>query len=135
MYFFIAGRQSGKTTKIIDWMRAAPEGVGRVCVCISLMECNRLQREYCYWDGEGEDPPGRLETWQFITWEEVVSHRDSLSGITRGRGWTIEYGIDNVEIILGQMSRWPIRFVTATGVDIPRPQILWEKPALPGGDR
>ncbi len=48
-------RQGGKTTRMLEWMRSAPAGEHRVCVCVTQMEAMRLRRENL-----------DLESWQFV---------------------------------------------------------------------
>lgn len=101
MCFDIGGRQSGKTTRLIDWMLAAPEGERRVLVSHSRDEARRLEREY-----RAEYPSGALQSWQFVTAGDL----ERLHG--HGR---VVLAIDNLDLVLPQLVRLPVGYVSATG--------------------
>jgi hypothetical protein len=94
-------RHAGKTTAMLDWMRAAPEGEHRVCVAHSREEAMRLLRE---------NPD--LESWQFVGPDEVT--RAAGSAVLRGRGGRIVLGFDNVDLTLGRIFHWEIGAVSLT---------------------
>lgn len=106
MKFWVADRGEGKTTALLEWMRAAPEGEHRVMVCVSEQEAMRVYRST--WDED--DLPTDLESWQFVGWREVTP--DAWRGVLTGRGGQVVLGIDNVEVILAMLFRFPIDVTT-----------------------
>ena len=105
--FQIGGRQTGKTTAMLDWMQDAPEGDHRVLVCHTGQEAMRLLRES---RERGLD----LESWQFVGYDELKP--GTWSGVLHGRGGRVVLGVDNLDLILGRLLGWPVERVTATGV-------------------
>lgn len=95
MDIFLSSRQGGKSTRIINWMREAPQDVGRVVVCASAQEAMRMYRST--WNEDGE--PTDLESWQFLSWTEAAS--GALEGVrASGRFHYLEFAIDNADLIL-----------------------------------
>lgn len=114
MNIIVGGRQSGKTTKMLEWMKAAPEDEHRICVASSTQESMRLlrlSRELGY----------EFESWQFIgpsdmssnplsDWSGVRYH-DRLLGIKS----RFVLGFDNLDILLQSWVPYPVGLVTMTG--------------------
>lgn len=67
----IGGRGSGKTTRVLEWMVAAPSGVTRVAVCHTSTAAMAL----LYAARNRGLVPIPLESWQFIGIEELSSYR------------------------------------------------------------
>lgn len=100
-------RGSGKTARVLEWMRNAPEGVGRVMVCVSADESMRVYRST--WDDDHN--PTDLESWQFVSLRELFGEH-VFDGVLRGRRWQIELSIDNLDVQLQRAFRWPVALVT-----------------------
>lgn len=81
-------RGGGKTTRMLAWMREAPEGEHRVLVCFSSHEAMRLRRE---------NPD--LKSWQFVGPDEPRNGR-AWSGVLFGRGGVVVLGFDNLDLWL-----------------------------------
>jgi len=94
----VLSRQGGKTTRMLEWMRSAPPGETRICVCTTGEEAMRLLRE---------NPD--LNTWQFISFAEALE-----GTATRGRDRNLVYGLDNLDIMLSYWFSWPVGMVTMT---------------------
>lgn len=94
MKIITAPRRGGKTTQMLEWMRNAPDGEHRVCVSATQQEAMRLLRE---------NPD--LETWKFVSLDEVQGHggRGGGSGVLYGRGGEIRLGLDNADWMLKSM--------------------------------
>jgi hypothetical protein len=99
------GRQEGKTTKMLQWLREAPEGEHRVLVCVSDREAMRLLRE-------NVGPDSSLESWQFVGPDEVDP--DGWQGVLMGRGGTVVLGIDNIDLIVSHWLHWPVGAISVT---------------------
>lgn len=94
-------RQMGKTTRMLQWMREAPPGETRICVCPTQQAAMQLLR----------DNPD-LHTWQFISLEEVRT-----GFVNRGGGRRLVYGLDNLDMMLNYWFDWPVGMVTMTETD------------------
>jgi hypothetical protein len=94
MRILATGRVMGKTTKMINWMKANPDSV---CVVFAEIEADRLRRE------NRDINPSR-----FVT----------ITGVKRGvlRGKRIKIGVDNLDIILQDLIGPNIDLVTATAI-------------------
>lgn len=93
-----APRQGGKTTRMLQWAREAPEGEHRVIVSATGQEAMRLLRE---------NPD--LESWQFVALDEVRSASGrGFSGVLLGRGGYICLGLDNLDLMLSDLFAWPV---------------------------
>lgn len=82
-------RGEGKTTALLDWMRAAPKGEHRVAVSPTREQSRLLQRN------------GRelgLESWQFVGVSEVKP--GCWGAVLRGRGGRIVLGFDDADTLL-----------------------------------
>lgn len=100
-------RQGGKTTKLLQWMRDAPDGEHRVMLCHSSSEAMRLLRH-------SRDQDMGLESWQFVSSGDITD--GAWSGVLRGRGGSIVVGIDNLDMFLQHIvGGWPVGAVTMTG--------------------
>jgi hypothetical protein len=101
MEFFVAPRQEGKTTKMVEWLKAAPKDVTRFVVCISEREADRLQREVL-----GD----KFQRRRFVSFESLRNRPDMFRGLGK-----VEIGIDDADVILQRMFYEPIMFITVTG--------------------
>ena len=112
----MAPRGGGKTTAMLAWMRAAPEGEHRVCVCFSAQEAMRLLRE---------NPD--LASWKFVGPEYGQYGRVPWSGVLAGHGGRIVLGFDNLDIWLQSQAGHEVGMVTLNE-DAPRPDGIKETP-------
>ncbi len=119
----IDGRQGGKTTRMLQWLREAPEGEHRVLVCHTEEDAMRVYR----------DNRDEFESWQFVGPNDL---RDpgAWSGVLMGRGGRIVLGLDNLDLLLRQWVRWPVgRFSATATLDAARSLGQREpEPGLPG---
>ena len=97
MEIFVAPRQGGKTTTLLQWVVDAPQGTARVLVSPTERESNRLVREsrtskaFC-----------SAEEWQFVSWEKFT--RSGTLPLWATRSFErFEYAIDNLDAIIQQM--------------------------------
>jgi hypothetical protein len=80
------GRQTGKTTDLIEWMDDAPEGTTRVFIAAhghdAAMRALKMARDR---------EQNKLESWQFISLNELKTYNPFpyMTGQTR-----LEYGLD-----------------------------------------
>lgn len=84
-------RQSGKTTRAVEWVRADPQ---RVLITFSQREMQRLRETY-------EDIAGRIFDWD--TYRRL--HLNVQAKIE-------EVGIDNADLILQRQVRHPLKLLT-----------------------
>ncbi len=84
----VSYRQSGKTTRLLKWLRAAKKGEHRVGVFATKQEAMQHLRE---------NPD--LESWQFISAAELRAPR-IFSGVLRGRGGEVVLGVDDLDRLL-----------------------------------
>jgi len=108
MKAMMAPRGGGKTAAMLAWMRAAPEGEHRVCVCFSAQEAMRLLRE---------NPD--LASWKFVGPDDGRS-AGAWSGVLAGHGGRIVLGYDNLDIWLQSRTGHEVGMVTLNE-DAPRP--------------
>jgi hypothetical protein len=101
MNVVVGSRGTGKTMRMLAWMRAAPEGEHRVLVAHSRDYAMQLYR----------DNPD-LESWQFVGPEEVKP--GAWSGVTYRRGGRIVLGFDNLDLWLQRQMRWEVGAVSLT---------------------
>lgn len=99
-------RRGGKTTAMLQWMKEAPEGEHRVCVCFSAFEAMRLLRQ-------SRDADMGLESWQFVSVEDIRGPR-ALSGVLHGRGGHIVLGFDNLDLWLAMYLGREVDIATVT---------------------
>jgi hypothetical protein len=111
---YVADRQRGKTTALLEWARSAPEGEHRIVVCESEQRAMDLLRE----EYDREDA---LESWQFVGIREVTP--TAWSGVLRGRGGRVVLGIDDLDLVLHRLLGigFVIGAIAMTGVpmDVP----------------
>lgn len=96
MRFYVTGRQMGKSTRMLEWMRVNPDVV---MICHSERECVHLAEM------------SGLPSTRFITVRQAKDPQ------LRGRG-PIRVGIDNLNIVLPillEQTSIEILYVTATG--------------------
>ncbi len=86
-------RASGKTTRMIEWLQ---RDRNRVMITISRSEVRRLQSLYP--DVEK----------QIVSWEDF-QHRHHAADMS-----ITEVGVDNVDIILQQSLRLPVKVISMT---------------------
>ncbi len=96
----VTGRQQGKTTKMLEWMRAAPEDEVRVLVSHTRARSMQLLRE---------NPD--LYSWQFVSSEEMLRGHTTHQAI-RGR---IVLGVDDLDLVLQRLLNFPIGRISMTG--------------------
>lgn len=112
MDFIIGDRQTGKTTKLLEWMseadRSKPTEDIRVYVGHNKQETMRVYRSTMHRD-YGKSI---FHSWQFVSVDELRS-KPMWTGI-QGRQ-NIRLGVDNLDLILPSMYGWPIDLITATG--------------------
>lgn len=101
MRFLIRGRQQGKTTDLLSWMREAPEGVKRIMAVHDRRTVDRMLLQ---------NPD--LKLWQFIAIWDL--ERYAKQRCTEDE--TIEVCIDNVDLCLQMlMPRVKLELVSGTG--------------------
>ena len=103
MEIIVLPRQGGKTTKMLEWIRGAPEGEHRVIVCPTGQEAMRLLRE---------NPD--LESWRFVSMDEVRPGGGGWSGVLYGRGGRMVLGIDNLDLMLSRLFGWEVGAFSAS---------------------
>ena len=108
MKFDICDRGKGKTTRLLEWLLDAPEGEHRVLVSHDRRTTMKLLRE-------ARDRGLPVESWQFVSFDEIRTGSNAFSGVLHGRGGHVVLGIDNADIILRGLTAWSIDIVTATG--------------------
>lgn len=108
MEFHITGRQHGKTTRLLDWLEAAPEGEHRIAVCHNAQRSMDLLHQ-------SRKQGRRLESWQFVSAEEVARGSRVFSGVLRGRRGHIVLGIDDLDLTIQNMFQFEVGRITATG--------------------
>jgi hypothetical protein len=90
-------RASGKTTRLIEWLRADEQ---RLLLTVSHDEENRLKRLY-------PDLSNRI-----VDWESYLRARNSGGSLTASRIRTI--GIDNADLVLGRVFQGFVEKITIT---------------------
>ena len=90
----ILPRAGGKTTRLLEWMRAASGDERRVALCTTRLEAKQLRRE---------NPD--LDPTLFITLDYVPL------GFHGYRGHTV-VGVDNADLFLQHLIRYPVGFAT-----------------------
>ena len=104
-------RQTGKTTDLIEWMDAAPEGTVRVFIAAhghdAAMSALRAARDREH---------NQLESWQFISLDELKTYNPFpyMTGQVR-----LEYGLDEAVEALNRLLplKGPLVRITITGSD------------------
>lgn len=111
----VAPRGGGKSTRLLEWMRAAPEGEHRVCVSHTSDEAMRLYRSTF----DTDDNPTWAESWQFIGANELFEPGWS-GAVLRGRAPRIVIGVDNLDLILSRIFGWDVGAITLTAPESAR---------------
>lgn len=105
--FLIAGRQTGKTTAAINWVKG---GVRRQLVVPDEMQAMHVREMYLrragysFMRGQGSE----------LHPEKIISYSSLMSGRTRGQPFN-ELAVDNLDMLLTQLFGYHVGFVTATG--------------------
>lgn len=103
--FQISDRKTGKTTLLLEWIKAAPEGERRLFVAGTVEMAQQAWKR-------SEEMGMKLAKHDFVSVNQIVN------GNMRGLKNAI-LGIDNIDIMLqGLFDHYPVGRVTATGVDI-----------------
>lgn len=110
MIVTVSGRQSGKTTKMIQWLLDGHEieeypGWSRVIVCISHAEVVRISKLV---RAATADWPETRRTWDLR--KAIWFPTD-----TKGRNPGVEFGVDNAELFLSRLLGFTPTKVTMTG--------------------
>lgn len=106
--YLIGGRRTGRTTRLLRWAQAAPEGEHRVIVSHTYDESRRLLRL------SREQDLG-LESWQFVSQQEIDRTDRSLwSGVLIGRGGQMSLGLDNLDMYLDGLIGWRVGAASIT---------------------
>lgn len=90
-------RASGKTVRLIEWLRENPN---RILVTFSDLEARRLK----------EMPASEGMEKRIKSWREYAS----LDMMGMGKPDEFEVAIDNADIILHRYSRYPIKIISVT---------------------
>lgn len=114
---YISGRQTGKTTKLIDWLLAGefiPDypGWSRVIVCVShdeVIRLTRLVRERTT-DLEDKFNPRTLTDLRKAIWSI-----DDLRTNQRGASRKFKYAVDDAERLFEYFLRSSPEVITMTG--------------------
>lgn len=118
MRIILGGRNTGKTNHMLKWLMDAPEGEHRVCVSHSLQESRRLMR---YARIDRQLP---LESWQFVSWQEVGP--GGWSGVLMGHGGRVVLGFDNLDLIMSRVLGFEVGAISLGGdVELASP-VPWE---------
>ena len=108
MNIIVLPRRGGKTHRLLEWMRSAPDGEHRVMLCFSAHDAMRLWRQVREQEGN------TLESWQFVSAGDIKD--GAWSGVLRGRGGRIVIGVDNADMILQRMLEpWTLGAVSMDG--------------------
>lgn len=102
--FLIAGRQTGKTTAAINYVKG---GVRRQLVVPDEMQARFVRN--LYRAGDLPRPYGTP-----LHPEKIISYSQLMSGRTRGQKFN-ELAVDNLDMLLDQLFGYHVGFVTATG--------------------
>ena len=106
--FVAGGRQTGKTKRLLEWMKAAPEGERRVIICHSRARAVDLRRE-C----QNKGIP--VEEWQFCGPDEPRDRKGAWNDrMRRGLGRVV-FGVDDLDLILGGLIGGPVGIAAWTG--------------------
>lgn len=106
----VSGRQCGKTSELLKWVRSAlpddPNPELRVIVTHTRDRASQLR-----------DNNPDLESWQFMSFDELRHPSRGTWDQLRGRRGRIVLGIDDLELSLTQMlPDFTVGAVTMTGV-------------------
>lgn len=114
MNFWVGGRAFGKTTHLIQWMRAAPPDEQRVMICSNEASAATLRQVH-----------------PDLTFVSV--NRGDFRSIGDPEKQRVTFAVDNVDLILSQLLHVPVQVATATGVMLPKPPNWdeWAKRIMP----
>lgn len=104
-------RGSGRTTRMLRWLRAAKKGEARVIVCHSNKQAMRLFRT------AREDPQNKLESWQFVGPAELNAPGAMAGVLQRQPKPRIVVGVDEAEMILQRLvcgDRFEVKALSVT---------------------
>jgi hypothetical protein len=107
MNVIVGGRQSGKTSKLLQWASEQPEGTGRVIISHSLRASMDLLRR-------ARDAGYNVESWQFVSVSEVRDKGIGFMAGVRINRRHIEFGLDNLDLVLTDLIGAPLTTVTMT---------------------
>lgn len=111
MFIYAGGRQVGKTEKMIDWFLGDP--VNRIIITLDATQANYIIKRI-------KDSKGA----EFPFYDHIYPYHEAKRMLgTRG----LRIGIDNLDMILSDMFRSQVEFVTLTGTtfDAPRVKPWW----------
>lgn len=111
MRVIIRPRQGGKTTEMLEWMKAAAGDDSQHRICVSHSEHEAMRLYLSTWDEDGN--PTWAESWQFVGPREPFAERP-WEGVLRGRGGHIVLGLDNLDLLVGRYAGWPVDIFTMT---------------------
>ena len=106
------GRQTGRTSALVEWALKEEAGTPRYIVCHSAEEAHRVFREDVDRAEAEERPPIRMP----ITLDELQSYR----------GQPAIFAVDNLELILSRLLGPNVALAT-----LPPPDVLLAAPADP----
>lgn len=114
MFIYAGGRQSGKTSKIIDWFLVDP--LNRVIVTPDAAQANRIIKQITNTKGKG-----------FPFLNHIFPYHNASGTLFGTRG--LQVGIDNVDMVLSNLLHSQVDFATVTGVkfDVPSKRHWWRK--------
>lgn len=107
--FDIGGRQTGKTTRLLDWLEKQTDGEHRVLVSHSRQRAMDLLRQ-------ARQEERVVESWQFVSVDEVLRGTSSHQGVLL-RGGDIVLGVDDLDLTLSTFFSFPVTRVTASAED------------------
>lgn len=115
MKLLIDRRGRGKTTALIEWMRQAPDGELRVYVAHDHLAAMAAYRSTMT---ENEDglPVSDLESWQFISWDELADYGPAI--LAYRRPLNIVLAVDNLDLILRRIITSPVAIATWNAEEI-----------------
>ncbi len=112
---YVDGRQTGKTTALLNWARSAPEGEHRIVVAHTTERAMQLYRSTFDEDGNPTD----MASWQFVGVGELGPGAAVPWGaVQRFHPGQIVLGIDDLDLCLHRMlgHYFPVGVITMTGV-------------------
>lgn len=124
MQVFVSGRQTGKTTALIDWLLDGHEVDmypywSRVIVCVSqnaVLHTQKMLYDRTHHLLKGDD----TIDWPIHQMRKCVWHRrDLMGGINRGRPRALkhqfEVAVDDLDLFMMEMFGQPVDLATMTG--------------------
>lgn len=98
MKFDIGGRQTGKTSRMLQWMLSQPEDESRVIIVHSEHEAQRLRQIL-------KNSGIEVDAWKIVRADQA---RNLM-------GRDVVLGIDNLDLILGSLFGRSVSRISATG--------------------